>query len=157
MATIETAIDEIKYVANAFTGISSFIYGQYAELKGQREKSYPLLLVESNPIVREFNVIRAKTTYRFTMNFFILHQRQQQAEKDDQKYEANLETLAYQYLTELRSRFYSEYGAELKLSDPINDGDYRDRAGVDMLKRLRLRVDIDVYGECGTATFNYPE
>jgi len=153
MASIETAIDKFEEVANAFVSLNFFRYGFYAEIGQFRDKNYPALLIENTPTLRNFEVTGSMKTYRFTLNFFDKYQRLDKAQNDSQSYQGNIELLAWQYLREVRRQLKTN--SDIKIIEPITDGSYRFNAGTDQLLKYTLQVDISIWGDCTTGTFNY--
>jgi hypothetical protein len=154
MATIQDAVNQFERVANAFAGLSYFIYGNYASIAKFRTKDYPVLLIEDPVQLLSQDIIKNKRTYKFVFNFFDLNQRNQQAQNNQQRYQGELELLAWQYLSELKDQLRTN--AKIKIIEPIQDGGgFTFNAGTDKLIRLQITLRVTIWGECEKGIFSY--
>jgi len=153
MATIETAVDLFQDVANAFVQLPFFIYGSNTDIANYRDKKYPVLLIENNPRLLDFNIRQNQTTYLFTFNFYTLYQRDSETEHDAQRYQGEVEQLAWQYFKELTTK--AKPLSDIRIADPINEGGYLLHAPPDKTIRYSVKAKITIYGACDLGTFNY--
>ena len=154
MSSIHVAIDKFEEVANAFASLRYFIYGKYADIGNYRDKDYPALLVEDEPDLLSFDIDKNKRTYKVVFNFFDLYQREDKAQADPQRYEGDIELLAWQYMKELKTQLKTN--ATIKIIEPITDGGgYSFNTGKDRTLRHQIILRITVWGDCTLGSFSY--
>lgn len=158
MAQINDIIDELNTIATAFS--KTFIFDEIEAVNEDRLKTYPAILVDSrnidiNPLT--FNRSNLPQRVDYTLKLFFLdtyHVSEQKTTSKQTKY-ANVETIANQYLAEVKRRTESLAKGFFLKSSLVNNGFVVDKVHNDNLVQLVYSVTFQADNDCNLGTFNY--
>jgi len=158
MAQINDVIDELNTIATAFG--KTFIFDEIGYINEEKNKTYPAILVDSRNIdinVLTFNRSNLPQNVDYTLRMFFLDtyfQSQQKTTTRQTKYAA-METIANQYLAEVKRRTESlAKGFHLR-SSTVSNGFVVDKVHNDDLVQLVYSVTFRADNDCQTGTFTY--
>jgi len=158
MAQINDIIDELNTIATAFS--KTFIFDEIGAINEDKSKSYPAILVDSRNV--DINVItfnRSNLPHRvdYTLRMFFLDTymvSQQKTTTKQTKYAA-METIANQYLAEVKRRTESLAKGFFLKSASVSNGFIVDKVHNDDLVQLVYSVTFQADNDCSTGTFTY--
>ena len=109
MAQINDIVAELNTLATAFTSVNSFYFDEISHINNDRSKSYPAILVDSRNIdIRPVNYTRAnmpsRVIYGFKLFFLDDYLTAEQKTTTRQVKYSELETIANQFLAQVKSR-----------------------------------------------------
>ena len=158
MATIKTIVDELNTIATAFSSVNSFYFEEIAYINDDIAKTYPAILVNSRSVdyvSDSFDnnyLSRAKT---FTLQLFFLdtYKQSEQDTTDKQTKYGALETIADQFLAELKRRTIESY---LDFDFNIGASGFQvDKVHNDELVQLTYTASFTVKNKCTNGSFSY--
>ena len=161
MAQINDIISELNTIATAFTSINTFEFEEIGYINDNRNKTYPVLLVDSrnidiNPLTFNRSDLPNKVVYGFKL-FFLddYHVSEQKTTSRADKY-SEVETIAHQFLAEVKRRGVadSSLGFHLQTSQ-VNNGFVVDEVHNDKLVQMVYDVSFTAYNDCSTGSFSY--
>lgn len=157
MATIAEIVDFLKEVSDADPQIGTFLYDKMQVMNEQRDKQYPILLVDSSPEV-DLD-IAGKQRYRFRLHFFAPYQRDEQGKITEQDKQGELLLVAQAYLREVRNRGAVTF--KTRSVALVSNQPYENRAFFakdvfnDMLIQLSVTVEFLTISSCPAVDFDY--
>lgn len=161
MAQISDIVNELNTIATAFTSVNSFYFDEIGYINDDRKKTYPAILVDSrnvdiNPVNFTRNNLPNKINYGFKLFFFDDYLTSEQKTTTRQAKYSELETIANQYLAEIKNRTLADSTKGFHLqSAQVNNGFVVDKVHNDDLVQLVYDVTFTAYNECDTGTFSY--
>ena len=160
MAQINDIIDELNTIATAFTSVNSFIFDEIGAINEDRSKTYPAILVDSrnidiNPITLNRSNLPQRVDYTLRLFFLDTYQVSEQKTTTKQTKYAALETIANQYLAEVKRRTESLSKGFFLKSRSINNGFIVDKVHNDDLVQLVYSATFEADNDCNLGTFNY--
>lgn len=160
MAQINDIVNELNTIATAFTSVETFIFDEIGAINEDRLKSYPAILVDSRNI--DINVVSFgrsnlphKVDYTFRIFFLDTYQVSQQKTTTRQTKYAAMETIANQYLAEVKRRTESLDKYFFLKSSSVSNGFVVDKVHNDDLVQLVYSVTFQADNDCQTGTFTY--
>ena len=161
MAQINDIVSELNTIATAFTSINTFEFEEIDYINDNRSKTYPVLLVDSrnidiNPQTFNRSNLPNKVIYGFKL-FFLddYHVSEQKTTTRQDKY-SELETIAHQFLAEVKKRGLDNSALGFHIQDSqVNNGFVVDDVHNDKLVQLVYDVTFTAYNDCNTGTFAY--
>lgn len=160
MAQINDIVNELNTIATAFTSVETFIFDEIGAINEDRLKSYPAILVDSrnidiNPVNFSRSNMPSKVNYTFKIFFLDTYPVSEQKTTTRQTKYAEVETIANQYLAEVKRRCeaYSTLKFTL-LTRQVNNGFVVDQVHNDNLVQLVYSVTFEAWGECVQGTFS---
>lgn len=154
MANLKDLIDILETTGNAMVGLASFTYGSRSDINVNRSEDYPRLIVDRNANFTAYNLERNQNTVSLLFQFYGLYHRNDEALEVDQDFQQELETLAYQYFKEIRSKLWNNARIKIVNQTAVN-GNYAFMQANDRLLRLQFTVQFLIAGECSEGAFNY--
>lgn len=105
---IDTIINDLETIATASASIETFIYDRVSAMNENRTKAYPVILVDSNPIIKRGTVnsefLPRFKEYELRIFCFDLFQEAEKQTTDLQTKQAEIELILDQYIAEIISR-----------------------------------------------------
>ena len=159
MAQINDIVAELNSIADAFTSVNSFYFDEVSYINDDRKKVYPAILVDSrnidiNPVNFTRSNLPSRVVYGFKLFFFDdYHTSEQKTVTRRDKY-SELETIANQFLAEVKSRTEAYSNLEFSLKTrQVNNGFVVDDVHNDKLVQMVYDVSFEAWGECLQGTF----
>jgi hypothetical protein len=160
MATIKTIVDELNTIATAFTSVNTFIFDEIGEINNDVSKTYPAILVDSrsvNSVSEGFNsnYLPRKKTFSLKIYFLDTYKQAEKDTTDRQTQYAALETIADQFLAEVKRRtMTSSDHAGFEFQAGAN-GFTVDQVHNDNLAQVFYDITFVAKQICSTGTFAY--
>lgn len=161
MSQINEIVTELKVIATAFTGIKTTIFNEIGDINDERKKQYPALLIDSrnisiNPLDVGRTFLPKTVEYVVKIFFFDTFPASEQKTKTLESKYSELETLANQFVAEVRRRTVDDSGLGFfVMSSGVNDGFVVDKTHNDDLVQMTYSIVIRADGKCTVGTFNY--
>lgn len=161
MAQLNDIVDELNTIATAFTSINTFEFNEVDYINDNRKKSYPVLLVDSrnidiNPESFKRNDLPHKVAYTLKLFFFDDYHTSEQKTTTRQAKYSELETIANQFLAEVKRRGIADSSLGFHIVDSqVNNGFVVDEVHNDKLVQLVYDVNFMAYNDCSTGSFSY--
>ena len=161
MAQINDIVNELNTIATAFSSVNSFYFEEIGYINDDRKKVYPAILVDSrnidvNPQAFNRSNLPNKVIYGFKLFFFDDYLTSEQKTVTRQQKYSELETIANQYLAEVKKRGLDNSNLGFHLQDAqVNNGFVVDEVHNDRLVQLVYDITFTAYNDCNTGTFVY--
>lgn len=158
MANIQTVIDELSTIANAFDSLGNtpFYYDRLSHINGG-DKDYPLIYVDSavqkSQTRENNNFLPSSKTYNLNVFAFDTYHEGEKATKSLQQKQGELENIFEQYLAEVKNRLLTSDVTltNIKGLNTIIANDVHN----DRLIQVSAVCEFEVKSSCTIGTFNY--
>jgi hypothetical protein len=160
MANIKNIVDELSTIATAFTSVNSFNFGQLSDINTDREKSYPMVQLNSeltsNNIHTFTNYLPKEKTYAIDLVVWDIYKISERKTKDIQEKYSDIEIIADQYIAEILRRTVGLGGAFSLMNDEELAGTYVSNAHNDKLVGIKYSLSFRSSNVgCTLGTFSY--
>ena len=161
MAQINDIINELETIATAFDAVNTFEFNEIEYINDNRKKSYPVILADSrnidiNPVSFNRSNLPHKTTYTLKLFFLDTYLTSEQKTTTKQDKYSELETIANQFLAEIKRRTEEDSSKGFHLqSSNVNNGFVVDEVHNDKLVQYTISVNFTAYNDCNTGNFVY--
>lgn len=156
---INSIITELETIANAMTGVESFIYNRPSAVNWKdRAKKYPLILVDTQVDLDvdgiNSNNLFKKKRYQFRFFAFDEYDIAEQNDTTQQVKQQALETIIDQYIGEVRRITYLDKDKGFIVGS-VTGGFHAFPVHNDRLMQVSFGVELISDSACVTGTFSY--